>query len=106
MYRKLIVLLAVLFIVMPYSIAEEEVSIFETLQVEPTPEIISIENVNTEEVIAEEETPSPEATQAEILPDGSISIIVTAVGDTTIGGDIRKSGKSIFDRELEKQAAT
>jgi len=103
LYRKLIVLLAVLFIVMPYSIAEEEVSIFETLQVEPTPEIISIENVNTEEVIAEEETPSPEATQAEILPDGSISIIVTAVGDTTIGGDIRKSGKSIFDREFEKQ---
>ena len=103
MYRKLIILLAVLFTVMPYSFAEEEVSIFETLQVEPTPEIISIENVNTEEVIAEEETPSPEATQAEILPDGSISIIVTAVGDTTIGGDIRKSGKSIFDRELEKQ---
>ena len=35
--------------------------------------------------------------------DGSILLTITAVGDITIGGNVQKSGKSIFQKELEKQ---
>lgn len=35
--------------------------------------------------------------------DGSTKIILTAGGDFTIGGDVRKKGISIFDKELKRQ---
>ena len=35
--------------------------------------------------------------------DGSILVTISATGDVTIGGDVRKSGKSIFDKQLAKQ---
>jgi poly-gamma-glutamate synthesis protein (capsule biosynthesis protein) len=35
--------------------------------------------------------------------DGSVLITLTATGDVTIGSNYRASGKSIFERELEKQ---
>jgi len=39
------------------------------------------------------------------LPDGSIVVTVSATGDVTIGGDTRKKNKSIFDKQLEKEAS-
>ena len=35
--------------------------------------------------------------------DGSIFITITAVGDVTIGRNVKSGGKSIFQKELEKQ---
>jgi len=35
--------------------------------------------------------------------DGSVIVTVSATGDVTIGGDTRKRGKSIFDKQLEKE---
>ncbi|MBQ6858210.1 MAG: CapA family protein [Clostridia bacterium] len=37
--------------------------------------------------------------------DGSVIVTISATGDVTIGGDTRKSGKSIFDKQLEKEAS-
>ena len=37
--------------------------------------------------------------------DGSIIVTISATGDVTIGGDTRKSGKSIFDKQLDKEAS-
>ena len=38
-----------------------------------------------------------------VQEDGSVIVTVSATGDVTIGGDTRKSGKSIFDKQLEKE---
>lgn len=35
--------------------------------------------------------------------DGSIIVTISATGDVTIGGDTRKSGKNVFDKQLEKE---
>ena len=37
--------------------------------------------------------------------DGSVIVTVSATGDVTIGGDTRKKTKSIFDKQLEKEAS-
>ena len=38
-----------------------------------------------------------------VQDDGSIIVTISATGDVTIGGDTRKSGKSIFDKQLDKE---
>jgi hypothetical protein len=58
-------------------------------------------------------TPDPNAVQGTSNPqqtptivssqDGSVILTMSFTGDVTIGGDVRKSGKSIFDKELDKQ---
>ena len=35
--------------------------------------------------------------------DGSVIVTISATGDVTIGGDTRKSGKNVFDKQLEKE---
>lgn len=35
--------------------------------------------------------------------DGSVIVTISATGDVTIGGDTRKSGKSIFDKQLDQE---
>ena len=37
--------------------------------------------------------------------DGSVIVTISATGDVTIGGDRRKSGKNIFDKQLEQEPA-
>lgn len=37
--------------------------------------------------------------------DGSVIVTISATGDVTIGGDTRKKSKSIFDKQLEKEAS-
>lgn len=50
-----------------------------------------------------EKNDSPNEEPVETTADGSRIITITAAGDVTIGGDIRKRKKSLFDIELEKQ---
>lgn len=52
----------------------------------------------TKDPAAPDPTPAPTPS-----PDGSILLTMSFTGDVTIGGDVRKSGKSIFDQELGKQ---
>ena len=99
-YFLLLVSLMMIFVV-PAWASEEEISLSQTLQgYTPPPETVqTLETSGTEEETVE----VVEVVPAETLPDGSTSIIVSAVGDITIGGDVRKSGLSIFDKEKEKQ---
>lgn len=38
-----------------------------------------------------------------VQDDGSVIVTISATGDVTIGGDTRKSGKSIFDKQLAQE---
>ena len=38
-----------------------------------------------------------------VQEDGSVIVTISATGDVTIGGDTRKSGKSVFDKQLDKE---
>ncbi len=82
-------------------LADEEVSIQEVF---PQTNVTANENQPTGEnpvgtqVPAAEPTPEPVPT----MPDGSVEITISAVGDITIGGDVRKRN-SIFENELRKQ---
>ena len=49
-------------------------------------------------------TPEPPPTPEPVLQaDGSVVITLTAVGDVTIGRNVKHSGASIFEKELKKQ---
>ncbi len=54
-------------------------------------------------------TPLPETAPIATIPpqnllgDGTIQITITAGGDMTIGGDVRKRGDSLFEKELKRQ---
>ena len=37
-----------------------------------------------------------------VQDDGSVIVTISATGDVTIGGDTRKRGKSVFDKQLAK----
>lgn len=98
--RKLSMMLIALFLfstnALPVAFADEEVSIIAL-----SPELIPTE--------APLWTPVPSAAPEATVPpeklfrDGTIQILVTAGGDMTIGGDVRKRGDSIFEKELKKQ---
>lgn len=38
-----------------------------------------------------------------VLDDGSVIVTISATGDVTIGGDTRKSGTNVFDKQLAKE---
>ncbi|MBR1707627.1 MAG: CapA family protein [Clostridia bacterium] len=46
-----------------------------------------------------------DGTDWRIQPDGSIIVTISATGDITIGGDRRKKGTNIFDKQLAKEAS-
>ncbi|NLC32796.1 MAG: CapA family protein [Clostridiales bacterium] len=100
MKRFLALLLAIALVLIPmFVFADEEIALFEVIT--PEPEIQDIQTI--------EQQPSAEIlTQIvpdpihHLQPDGSIVLTISAVGDLTIGGDVRKRGDSIFDKELKK----
>ena len=100
-------ILAILMIVsmtitlLPSALADEEVSLSDFL----TPAPATVQDPGADAGLVEGHTPSmtPAPEPPPTLPDGTVQIIVTAAGDTTIGGDIRKRGDSIFDKEYKKQ---
>ena len=74
------------------ALAEEDVSYLEML------------NPPAQTGQAAEQSPAPEGTPVPTTEaDGSILLTMSFTGDVTIGGDIRKSAKSIFDKELDVQ---
>ena len=74
------------------ALAEEDVSYLEML------------NPPDQTGQAAEQSPAPEGTPVPTTEaDGSILLTMSFTGDVTIGGDIRKSSKSIFDKELAVQ---
>ncbi len=102
MKKSLILLLALLLMLPSLGLAaaeEEEVTLF----FQATPEPVATETEPSDPLGSAEDVPSPAAQPLDIRPDGSVEITISAVGDLTFGGDVRKSGLSIFDRELKKQ---
>ena len=75
---------------------EEEVSLF--ARPSPTPEASVSPDTDSPDVI-----PSPTQQAAQQQADGSVIVTISAVGDLTFGGDVRKGGMSLFDKELKKQ---
>ena len=45
----------------------------------------------------------PDGSDGRILSDGSVLVTLSATGDVTIGGDRRKKGKNVFDKQLSKE---
>lgn len=77
--------------------ADDEVSIIELdPSLTATPEPVTDLSEPTVETAA---TISPDR----VFKDGTFQLVITAGGDMTIGGDIRKRGDSLFERELKKQ---
>ncbi len=75
---------------------EEEVSLF--AQPSPTPQASFSPTTDLPGV-----TPLPAQQTIQQQADGSVIITVSALGDLTFGGDVRKGGMSLFDKELKKQ---
>ncbi len=77
-------------------LADEEVSIIDL-----NPDLLA--------TVAPLSTPTPTTAPDITIPpqnllgDGDIQITVTAGGDMTIGGDVRKRGDSLFEKELKRQ---
>ena len=77
--------------------ADDEVSIIELdPSLTATPEPLTAPSESAAEPAA---TISPDR----VFKDGTFQLVITAGGDMTIGGDIRKRGDSLFERELKKQ---
>ena len=77
--------------------ADDEVSIIELdPSLTATPEPVTDLSEPAVETAA---TISPDR----VFKDGTFQLVITAGGDMTIGGDIRKRGDSLFERELKKQ---
>lgn len=49
------------------------------------------------------EVAAPSVPPERLFKDGTVQLVITAAGDMTIGGDVRKRGDSLFTRELKRQ---
>jgi poly-gamma-glutamate capsule biosynthesis protein CapA/YwtB (metallophosphatase superfamily) len=82
------------------ALADEEISIYD---LDPsllaTPEPPPANTYSAEPTLQPPATVQPERQ----FKDGSFQLVITAGGDMTIGGDVRKRGDSLFERELKKQ---
>lgn len=101
MFKRLLIIFLVLLLLLPsFSVAsDEEVSLSDTLQgFTALPGGLQTGGQPTQ---TPEEPTDNEPDKLRVTENGSKEVIITAVGDTTIGGDVRK-GLSIFDKELQK----
>ena len=94
-----LLLLTLLIADVPAGLADEEVSLSQFAT--PAPVVQSQGEGAGEFSVAP--TATPAAQPVVTLPDGTVQIVITAGGDMTIGGNTRKRGDSIFERELKKQ---
>ena len=97
-FRSLLLSLVLLLGLLPVQ-ADEEISMFASPTATAAP-VISGQAATQQPAEEPVATISPELL---LLPDGSTQITISAAGDLTFGGDIRKRGLSIFDQELKKQ---
>lgn len=84
------------------ALADDEVSI---IDLDPSITATEIPAATPEPGQAEPQAPQPTASipPERVFKDGTIQVVVTAGGDMTIGGDVRKRGDSLFEKELKKQ---
>ena len=98
--RKYLSMMLVLLILLStagsFAAQEEEVSIFHPPS--PTPQVTAVPDSS---LPTAPQAPADDA--AQVQADGSIIVTVSALGDLTFGGDVRKGGLSIFDKELKRQ---
>lgn len=94
-----LLLLTLLISDVPAGLADEEVSLSQFAT--PAP-VVQTQGEGTGE-LSVAPTATPAAQPVVTLPDGTVQIVITAGGDMTIGGNTRKRGDSIFERELKKQ---
>lgn len=102
MLKKIISIIFSFLLLFSFSFAEEDFSLGDYLENDAV-EIDSFDLKGFLEDSSSEETETTDESYQEVLPDGSRIITITAAGDVTIGGDVRKHKKSLFDQELEKQ---
>lgn len=99
MKKPLFLILILILLLGAYSglaAQEEEVSLF--AQPSPTPQALVSPDADSPDALP---TPAQQAIQTQA--DGSVIVTISAVGDLTFGGDVRKGGMSLFDKELKKQ---
>ena len=105
--KRLMILLLVLALgfsgsLLPVALMDEEVSIADldpSFSATPKPEEPGVPQGDEPQDASPTATIPPER----VFKDGTIQLIITAGGDMTIGGDIRKRGDSLFERELKRQ---
>lgn len=109
-FRNTFALLLCLLLILPLpglASEEEEISLFAVTGVEaPKAEEKAVPDAAQTPAGPTEATPDKTANEepaVEMLPDGSVNIVVTAAGDMTIGSNARSAGKSMFDKEMDKQ---
>lgn len=106
MYRKIIALLLILALCVPFAALatedEEDVSIADVLGTIGDDPAATDGTADAAVPQAEASVPVDPAAPVYEL-DGSILLKLTFTGDFTIGDNLQSSGKSIFERELEKQ---
>lgn len=104
--RAALIAAAVLLLgLLPAPVAgEDEVSLFDLGSGDPMP------TPGPEPTSSAAKDPLADTALAEEAGSGSLSdtvvITLSAVGDITFGGDVRKKGQSIFDKELAKQGGS
>lgn len=79
--------------------ADEEVSL---VDLDPNPTVTPAPQEGGEAQQPGEE-PAPSVPPERVFKDGTVQLVITAAGDMTIGGDVRKRGDSLFTRELKRQ---
>ena len=92
----LALLILLLFIMLTATAVDEEVSLVELTDAPAS----SVPPGATPQPVQEPQATIP---PDRIVEDGTVQVIITAGGDMTIGGDVRKRGDSIFERELKRQ---
>lgn len=108
--KKIIAALMAIFIVFTNIsiLAEEDISLGDLLSPDEIQQAEAIEKDknkettnNSSEELTDENAPKEDKIQESV--DDENTVLITAAGDVTIGGDIRKKNKSLFDIELAKQ---
>lgn len=100
--KLLLLLMVLLSCLVTVAQADEEISITQLApNLTATPEPVS-ESAG-DGALTPIATPTPTLSPEQVFKDGSFKIVITAAGDMTIGGDVRKRGDSIFVKELKKQ---
>lgn len=99
MKRRFIMLLLIVFSLFAYhAAAEEDVVLFVAPTQAPAAQDVQPQDPAADPAGEPESTPQ----LSNIQPDGSTLITISALGDLTFGGDVRKS-VDIFDREFKRQ---
>jgi len=105
MFRKLTVVMLTLCLFLPsgvYATEEEEDTSLEQALIDAGKISVTITNEDGE-TVSEEMMEPVDKTLPRYELDGSIELKMTFGGDFTIGNNVQSSGKSIFEKELDRQ---